>query len=82
MIENVMVKEKIEETNAEKTKKGKDAFSSIVDIIQSVFDTYKEIPRFSVFGHDHPTCMGDKSRLLFSVSLWKNRKHAHISQHL
>lgn len=50
MMENVMVKEKIEETNAEKTEKGEDAFTSIVDIIQSVFDTYKEIPRFSVWG--------------------------------
>lgn len=50
MMENVMVKEIIEETNAEKTEKGEDAFSSIVDIIQSVFNTYKGIPRFSVWG--------------------------------
>lgn len=49
-MENVMAKEKTAETNAGKTKKSEDPFQYIVEIIQGIFDTYKEIPRFSVWG--------------------------------
>ena len=50
MMEDTMVKENTKEANAEKTEESEDAFQYIAEIIQGVFDTIKEIPRFSVWG--------------------------------
>lgn len=49
-MEDTMVKENTGEANAEKTEESEDPFQYVVDIIQGVFDTIKEIPRFFVWG--------------------------------
>ena len=49
-MEDTMVKENTGEANADKTEESEDPFQYIVDIIQGVFDTIKEIPRFFVWG--------------------------------
>lgn len=51
-MEDTMVKENTGEANAEKTEESEDAFQYIAEIIQGVFDTIKEIPRFFVWGKD------------------------------
>lgn len=49
-MEDTMVKENTREANAEKIDESEGPFQYIVNIIQGVFDTVKEIPMFSVWG--------------------------------